>query len=474
MHSHSILPTLGLLLSVHTAFAAPEAPATLEARFSEMARTAAEKTELLSELANSADEAATIARLRELRRLHTYLNPGELHALESALANPARGIARELAGLIGDQGDPSSFEATSEELRPLLSPFPHRDLDIRPTAGSDWPFERWSTLPEFANYDFAADGSVRFRGLELRSGDIFLIDLNDDSSDLYTAYTTNESLYGHFAIFAILERNGLRFPAAIEIHEKGLRAVPLHLFLNPRFAAYVQVYRLKERPQGWDAKISEVVQAALRESHPYDFYSRDQIDGPLTCTAVGSLVLERTGIAPVALRSPVDPLILPNFEELGMDLDRILTPTDYARDSRFESVGSIDNSELPRALAHQLISGAVAEELRERLLDTRRLPGEYQFNLFAIREAQRRTPTGEALLALEGFHDADFPSGPAPLIALMPILDQEMGAAADELTPEIENSLQLGGFSGLEELRQRLAPATQAATSRIRDQFIPR
>jgi hypothetical protein len=215
--------------------------------------------------------------------------------------------------------------------------------------------------------------------------------------------------------------------------------------------AYVQVYRLKDRPQGWDAKINDVVETALQENHPYDFYSRDQIDGPLTCTGVGSLILERTGIPAVSIKSAVDARIFPNFARLGLSMKEFLAPSDYARDSRFESVGFVDNDELSRALAHQLVSGEVVDFLRTLLIDTDRLPGEFAFDLFAVNEAQKRTPVGEALLKLEGFNDADFPSGPAQLIALMPLMDQAMGSAA-------------GLLSG----------SSESATAQIRSWFVPR
>ena len=51
----------------------------------------------------------------------------------------------------------------------------------------------WSNQPSASHYEISADGTIHYRGLRLRSGDLVVADLNMKHEGLYTSFVTQRS-----------------------------------------------------------------------------------------------------------------------------------------------------------------------------------------------------------------------------------------------------------------------------------------
>ena len=181
--------------------------------------------------------------------------------------------------------------------------------DIPPIKGSKFSFDVWSQDPSLSISGYEShDGEIWFRGLKIRSGDILLADQNaKDGDGLFTSLVVEPKLASHVGQVVFLKKNGLVFPAVIEIHEKGLRAVPLNVFLSPQFMNYVEVFRVKNPPSDWEDRLSREGLDFLKEPHSYDLWAGEQDPRYLTCTNVALNLLRRTGAPEPAHRSTIEP-----------------------------------------------------------------------------------------------------------------------------------------------------------------------
>lgn len=217
------------------------------------------------------------------------------------------GVGPELVNLVNSQwvsGCSSASTAPASkgmqgklsQIRAALQAGPCQNLDIHPIKSSDWGPVGWTQLKGLSQYDFQQDG-LHFRGLILQPGDILIVELNENAGGFYSAFTTPRSYLPHFAFYATLQRDGNDFPAAIEIHEKGIRAVPLNVFLSPRFTSYVEVYRLRNKPESLESKIRTSIENIVTEPHGYNFYPHLRSSKYLTCATVGEFLLERMWVS---------------------------------------------------------------------------------------------------------------------------------------------------------------------------------
>ena len=327
---------------------------------------------------------------------------------------------------------------------------PNVDLKIRANRSSAWPLERWAEIRAFSEYDFEDEG-VRYRGLHLLPGDVLLSNVNLDGNGLYTVLADPRSFCSHAAVFAILEQGGRSLPAVIETYEKGVRAVPLSVFLGARFSAYTEVYRHRAMGPAERARLNRVAPDMLRRVQGYNFDTEDPRRDYQSCTSVPRFLLEDAGIERIATKSRLaDPQIQRNLEQLGYTAFDFFAPVDYMRDEGFSCVGWMDNDQMARVLTRDLVESRFRGLFSQRAIDPGRLPLRARINRWGIGHIRRSTRLGRLISRVEGFDHVSLPRGPDDVIALIAPAEAEVGRVIRRTHPLVTRRLQ-----GLQ--RERLA-----------------
>ena len=323
---------------------------------------------------------------------------------------------------------------------------PMRKLKMIPIKPSKWPFKKWAQISEFSEYDFKDEG-VMFRGVFLKPGDMLLANLHTPGDSVYTVASDPRGYYSHYALFAILEENGKRFPSAIEIHEHGVRAVPLSIFLSRQFTTYTEVFRFHSVPKGWEPKINEESYKLIHETNAYDFYNLEESDRYLSCAGVGSCVYKRIGVEPISTKSGYSQHVFLNLNVLGLSMKSLLTPTDYMVDSRVKYVGVFDNDYFLENVTSEIITRKVRRLFYTMVIEPNQFPWLFKFNRWGITQIKNGTWLGSLFLWVEGFSRGNFPHGPTDAMALVEIVESETQKAVDKSKPEIALEIPKGLFS---------------------------
>lgn len=385
--------------------------------------------------AGHADAAAERRLVDDLLALGVRLDDAQLARLESIVSG-GEGFARVLA----QQGQ---RHPAAPELHDLAGP--DLDLKIEVNRDSPWPFERWSERPEFADYRFEDDG-VRYRGLLLRPGDLILPNVNLDGNFVYSALSEPKGFCPHSAVFVILEARGRRWPAVVETYEKGLRAVPLCVFLNARYISYAEVYRHRDLQHADVSHVSTEAHAALGLARGYNFNTLDPDRTYVCCTTVARQLY-------AALELPVlddfgairDPGIRANMQRLDYDfLDVFFTPIDFIRSELFEHVGVVDNGQPARLIARELVEQRFRHCFSTGVIEPARLPLMVKLTHFGIGQMRRRTLLGRLVSRVMGFDHVNLPKGPDRILAIVEPLEAELGKAVRGILPEVQARLDVG------------------------------
>ncbi len=300
---------------------------------------------------------------------------------------------------------------------------PTRTLPIAPVFGSAWPYERWAVGGDFAleKYDYEGDGVVNFRGIPFRSGDLVAIDQNVASGDgNFTSLLEEPRLASHTGLFVILERGGRRYPSVLDVHEKGLRAVPLSIYVHPNFANHIEVLRPKVVPPGWTELIETASARFLGEPHAYDLWTLEEDPRYVTCTVAPLHLYRQTGASVPIHRGTVSRgLLKENLELLGFKADKFLVATDYLRDPGFSWVGMFSAMRIEQTVINDIFSSHMGYTLRRKKFDPSKFPWMYHVNRWALRQmGSSWNPIGWAFRSAFGFTSENFPTGPANMIAL--------------------------------------------------------
>ncbi|HSG91076.1 MAG TPA: YiiX/YebB-like N1pC/P60 family cysteine hydrolase [Pseudomonadales bacterium] len=349
----------------------------------------------------------------------------------------------------------------AEHLHDLAGP--DLDLKIEVNRDSPWPFERWRAETAFADYRFEGDG-VRFRGLLLRPGDLILPNVNLDGNFVYSALSDPKGFCPHSAVFVILEAGERRYPAVIETYEKGLRAVPLCVFLNARYISYAEVYRHRDLDGASVAHVSDVAHAALADARGYNFDTHDDDRAYVCCTQVVLQLHRALGLEVLAdFGAIVDPGVRETMRRLDYHhLDVFFTPIDFIRSELFQFVGWVDNGQPARLVARELVEQRFRERFSRADLDPARLPLMARVNLFGIRQMRARTPLGRLVSKVMGFDHGSLPKGPDRILAVVEPLEAELGKAVRGILPAVEARL-----AELDEMDLTVLLADPALTARV-------
>ncbi len=325
-------------------------------------------------------------------------------------------------------------EAEQQHWRDILEQVAQgrEDYGLDPDA-YDVHFESWKSRAEFGPAAYKREGTgISFRGQHLESGDVLMTNLSSDSDGVYSTLTDRRNNFSHVAVFVMLPGD---FPAVLEIHDEGVRAVPLKFFLSDRFSSYVEIYRFAELDAQKRAELGKAALDLTHESHGFDFYVDDTQTKYLTCALTAANLFRRVGLAPIEGTTYYDPLTYPNLVILGVTSTagrRLLLPDDYMKSPRLKLVGVVDNGRFDRVVARALVRDRVQDLWRTHDLDVHNFPYDYAIYHFAVNSIQTNSWIAPVFLKFLGFRQDNFPHGSITFLSLAkPALERMENASRE-------------------------------------------
>ncbi|MES3036781.1 MAG: YiiX/YebB-like N1pC/P60 family cysteine hydrolase, partial [Bdellovibrionota bacterium] len=274
------------------------------------------------------------------------------------------------------------------------------------------------------------DNKVLYRNVVFQPGDIILANRKDDSDGIFTTLVEGHQCFAHVAIFAMLEKEGMKYPSIVEIHHEGVRAIPLKVYLSDNFISYVEVYRHKSSNTDFQNCISRESQLMLNEVHGFSIYMDDSQEVYLSCALTASQLYRRAGMGPVTGKSRYSLKTIPNLRVLGNECGAfrdLLMPDDFAKNTNFKIVGAIDNGRFYEVTARTLARERIRIIWQTRTLNPKKFPKIIPIVKFCINRIHNRTwVLGPWLAKKMGFTVENFPSGPATFISMVPTTEARM------------------------------------------------
>jgi hypothetical protein len=280
-------------------------------------------------------------------------------------------------------------------------------------------------------------GGFRWEGRRFLPGDILISSQNYDADGLLAVCTEPRRYLSHCGFFVPLKVGDAWFPAVLEIHEKGLRAVPLAADLAPEKTAYAEIYRLKETPPSFHDRIIAAGARMLAENHPYELYMDPEDDEHLTCTRVGCRLFELSGVEPIATTTTLSGEALVSGRWLGLVSDCFLSPTDLVLSPRLHRVGEVDNGLFTRSVVRELVADRMGSLLRERALRPERLGLSFRLFERLITEIRSGRAVGHLLARASGFGPGEFPHGPPRMLAFARLMRAGGARAVRRIEPRV-------------------------------------
>ncbi|WP_145167423.1 hypothetical protein [Rubripirellula lacrimiformis] len=289
-----------------------------------------------------------------------------------------RQSATELASMLAEHADPKLDAKILTSLDPTGAASTRRGpaplARMRPSRGTNRldPIG-WLRDPEMGRVEFV-DGNpdhVRVRGIELRSGDIGIVELEHPGDGIFDSFLQQPGLAPHAMLYLsrrVLgrDRQPLIQPSLLEMFEGGWRTVPLTTALSPRFSWYSEWVR----PTGLPDDIGQGLSRELDHLEPiaFDFQSRripkgghfatDWGQPSASCTNLIRIPFERLGIELPYPTTEIDRGAVRNLDLIGLQgIGPIHTPTNMLNESGFEKVGIIDNAVPELAYAQAMVVG---------------------------------------------------------------------------------------------------------------------
>jgi hypothetical protein len=174
---------------------------------------------------------------------------------------------------------------------PALTSGPDLKIKIKPERVSKWPYAKWRELTDFSKYAIKND-CVTYRGLQINPGDVFCCETTIDSGGIFaSAYDANFK-FTHVGVYVPLVHEGKTFPAICEIHEHGVRAVPLSTFLAPEYITFAEHYRPKAKIN--PTMLHAVVQDLLSRDTHFDFIGDSRAGEGFTCSSLIWCILDKS------------------------------------------------------------------------------------------------------------------------------------------------------------------------------------
>lgn len=372
------------------------------------------------------DGAQPHLTLRILLALNTHLSERHRALAAGLLSEP------QLAELMASQGiSTPGYPEWDQPSGPGVS------LDIVANRGSSWPYERWREDPLFGRYEIEQEG-VRYRGVSFRPGDVLLANVNVDGNGVYTALSEPRGFSSHSGFFAVLEHEGRRLPVVIETYEKGVRPVPLSVFLGPKFCSYVEVYRNVDYTANHAEDLNRSAAGIIEGVRAYNFNSEDEDPHYMSCTMLGRVMHKEAGLRAARTISKLShPVVRRNLAKVGYTHFDYFGPVDFLLNDCFHFAGVVDNNQVAHLLARELVD----REFRYRFANSELLPGKFPFpyrlNLWGLGQIRRSTLPGRLIGLIEGFHADTLPKGPDELMAVILLVEKQIGKIIEKVRASI-------------------------------------
>ncbi len=288
--------------------------------------------------------------------------------------------AKQLALLLADFADPRyvrdavrDFDVDEVALQRLGPKILRQFRPIRKCA-KKYCSESWLNDADMAEVEFV-DGDpdrIRVRGLEFRSGDIGIVELNYPGDGIHEAVLAKPGIASHAMLYVTrrvaAEDGQIVFqPCLVEIYEGGWRCVPITTGLSPHFSWYSEWVRPRDLPVNVGELISKVLDQL--EVISFDFQSRRYPSAgsfpqswgapSATCTNLIRIIFDRAGITELPYRSTsLAGRSRQNLQTIGIDIESgIYTPTDILTDPYFHKVGIVDNGMPEMSYAQAVVLG---------------------------------------------------------------------------------------------------------------------
>lgn len=317
---------------------------------------------------------------------------------------------------------------------------PRKTLPIEGVRGSDWPLARWAKQKEFYRYQFEGD-ELLFRGFRLRSGDVILNHPMEKPGGLFTALFEERGLYAHSAVLVFLRGPWGRLPAVIDVHERGVRAVPLHSYFDSKVLSFGEIYRWRNRPADFESRLPSAVQKLMAVEHPYDLTGSEDRKA-LSCLEMVDYLWELADLEGIKLESLIKAPIFKNLLRFGkIEKALVPMPNDIVRDPRFEFVGAFDNGLDARAL---IVNEVYIDLFREAMVTRVAKENQDLYKIFTYvlisQMRSKRSLFGGFLLRATGFNRQNFPAGDPGVLSAVNAIEFFLGRAIDEcLNPRLKS-----------------------------------
>lgn len=393
----------------------------------------------------------------------------ELHSLFLKLPQNERRsrLKEEYGQLLATRGDPKYTLDILKQLQldTALGLFgPERLIKILPIDPSRWKSHGWVKVPGMDAYKWV-EGGIEYRGLNIKEGDLLLVDLNKLYDGVNTSFSTPRSSFTHNAVVVFLEHKGRKIPAALEIHSAGLRVVPLNTYLSPDFTSYVEVFRLNDPalvPEHFHERLGALVSTLLREQMGYDFNARPIPVGGydvmvkegqrcVVCSSLVDVIYKTFGVSVKIPKSEIHPGERAHLRRVGLndlaDAGTYLTPTDLKLTKQHSRVGIIDNG-FTRNILRELtlgahdVPGSIGYLLSQHHLESEKIqPWQrmalYRSVLWIARNIREGSSLGKTLLTLSdfavGLNERTRPQAPDEALATVVVLNHGIEASVKEM-----------------------------------------
>jgi len=379
-------------------------------------------------------DACTIERLVKLA----------LEILTRTGGEPAKSLLKSAAAYFAKLGEHEALQAIMPapdgQLMALAGP--QTRLKIIANAPSRHSTAVWSAMDDLTRHEFKGEGVV-YRGTQLLPGDIFICNVNRDGNGMFTFLAEPRSYAYHLGVFAIIDIDGKKFPVVMEAYKLGVRPVPLCVFLSPRFNSYAELYRLKEKSDGFHDKINLAAAQAEKAVKGYNFDTEDPDRSYLACTTLAHYFFEHAGVKPVSTKSRYsrDPGIQKNLKITNINYDAFLGLTDFVIDARLKYLGAFDNAHLDRNIARELCERHFFDLLSKHELRFSKMPFFVTLGRVGIPLIRRGGWLGRLAGKSTGFTPENLPRGPTKIMAAIEVYEHMIALAARRLAPQIRNNL---------------------------------
>lgn len=349
-------------------------------------------------------------------------------------------LQEAITRFILSQGDIYRLETFVERdfldaLDPMLGPQEH--LDINPIKSSAWTFSEWSKLTDFTSDRYKkVEGGFFYKGQVFYPGDILLNNLERDSDGLYTSLTDPMDHFSHAAFYVLLQHEEKEYPAVIEIHEHGVRALPLSVFVSQKFTSYLEIYRYEEMTKDQYVQVNAEAMKLMKNVKGFNFLSSDSDPDYLTCTGVGHSLFQNAGLNFTVPMTPIgNDNLIKNLHKLQFFEEKVISPMDYTEIPKMNLVGVIDNDQ-EKVFLREMVRRKIKDLFSSKELNLDYFPWMYSINKWGVNQMRSGSYLGMILMYLFGFNSDTLPKGPVETVAIIEIWEGAMTDAMGYFSEE--------------------------------------